>query len=163
MTNQSPLNSRGRLIPTLPKGEVLGSYESYAEAQSVVDRLAKADFPVKQVSIVGSDLKTVERITGKLTYNRAAAGGAASGAWFGLFIGVIFTFGGTGTVLQYVIAAIIIGAGFGALFGIAATAITRRTRDFTSTHQVLASRYEIVVDAELLGKAQDVLARPHAA
>jgi hypothetical protein len=161
MTNQSNLAGRARLIPTLPKGEVLGSYDTYPEAQTVVDRLAKADFPVKQVSIVGSDLKTVERVTGKLTYNRAAGAGAASGAWFGLFIGVLFTFGGTGTVLQYLIAAIIIGAGFGALFGIAATAITRRTRDFTSTHQVLASRYEVIVDTALLGQAQDVLARPH--
>ena len=160
MTNQSPLARRGRLIPTLPKGDVLGNYDSYFEAQAVVDRLAKADFPVKQVSIVGSDLKTVERVTGKLTYGRAAGAGAASGTWFGLFIGVLFTFGGTGTVLQYVIAAIIIGAGFGALFGVAATAITRRTRDFTSTHQVLASRYEIVVDPNLLSKAQDLLSRP---
>jgi len=155
MTNQSPLARRGRLIPTLPKGDVLGTYDSYFEAQAVVDRLAKADFPVKQVSIVGSDLKTVERVTGKLTYGRAAGAGAASGTWFGLFIGVLFTFGGTGTVLQYVIAAIIIGAGFGA-----ATPVTRRTRDFTSTHQVLASRYEIVVDPNLLSKAQDVLSRP---
>jgi len=64
--------------------------------------------------------------------------------------------------VQYVIAAIIIGAGFGALFGVAATAVTRRTRDFTSTHQVLASRYEIVVDPNLLSKAQDVLSRPAA-
>lgn len=159
MTNNSPIGSRNRLIPTIPKGEVLGTYDTYFEAQAVVDRLAKADFPVKQVSIVGSDLKTVERVTGKLTYNRAAGAGAASGAWFGLFIGVLFTFGGTGTVLQYVIAALIIGAGFGALFGIVATAVTRRTRDFTSTHQVIASRYEIVVDPQQLAKAQDVLSR----
>ena len=159
MTNSSPLGSRGRLIPTLPKGEVLGTYDTYFDAQAVVDRLAKADFPVKQVSIVGSDLKTVERVTGKRTYGRAAGAGAASGAWFGLFIGVLFTFGGTGTVVQYVIAAIIIGSGFGALFGVVATAVTRRTRDFTSTHQVLASRYEIVVDPNLLAQAQNVLSR----
>ncbi len=159
MTSQSPLGSRNRLLPTLPKGETLGTYDTYFEAQAVVDRLAKADFPVKQVSIVGSDLKTVERVTGKLTYNRAAGAGAASGAWFGLFIGILFTFGGSSSVLQYVIAAVIIGAGFGALFGIAATAVTRRTRDFTSTHQVLASRYEIIVDPVQLIKAQDVLSR----
>lgn len=159
MTHSSPLGSRGKLTPTLPKGEVLGTYDTYFEAQAVVDRLAKADFAVKQIAIVGSDLKTVERVTGKRTYGRAAAAGAASGTWFGLFIGVLFTFGGTGTVLQYVVAAIIIGAGFGALFGVAATAVTRRTRDFTSTHQVLASRYEIVVDPKLLAKAQELLAR----
>lgn len=162
MTNQSSFGPRRPLIPTLPKGDVLGTYDTYFEAQAVVDHLAKADFPVKQVAIVGSDLKTVERVTGKLTYGRAAAAGAASGIWFGLFIGVLFTLGGTGPVLQYVMAAVIIGAGFGALFGIAATAVTRRTRDFTSTHQVLASRYEIIVEPALLSKAQDVLSRPSA-
>ncbi|MET4780958.1 general stress protein [Glaciihabitans sp. UYNi722] len=155
MTNQSPLSGRARLVPTLPKGDVLGAYDTYFEAQAVVDRLARADFEVKHVSIVGSDLKTVERVTGKLTYGKAAGAGAASGAWFGLFIGVLLTFGST--AVQYFIAAIIIGAGFGALFGVAATAINRRTRDFTSTHQVLASKYEVIIDPQLAAKAQQVL------
>lgn len=159
MTNPSPLGGRARLVPTLPKGDVLGSYETYFEAQAVVDRLAKADFEVKNVSIVGSDLKTVERVTGKLTYSRAAGAGAASGAWFGLFLGVLLTFTASGA-LQYVIAAIIIGAGFGALFGVAATAVNRRTRDFTSTHQVLASRYEVIVNPQHTIRAQELLARP---
>ena len=44
-----------------------------------VDRLAKAEFPVKQLSIVGSGLKTVERVTGKLS-NAKAAGAGARGA-----------------------------------------------------------------------------------
>jgi hypothetical protein len=160
MTSQSPLSPRGRLVPTLPKGDVLGSYDTYFEAQAAVDRLARADFEVKKVSIVGSDLKTVERVTGKLTWGKAAGAGAASGAWFGLFFGVLLTFTATTAVVQYVLAAVIIGAGFGALFGIVTYAINRRTRDFTSTHQVLASRYEIIIDPGLTAKAQDVLSRP---
>lgn len=156
--NQS--TSRGKLVPTIPRGDVLGSYETYLEAQSVVDRLAKADLPVISVSIVGSDLKTVERVTGKLTYNRAALAGAASGAWFGLFLGVLLTFTATTSAVQYVVAAVIIGAGFGALFSIVTTAFTRRTRDFTSTHQVIASRYDVIVDPTLTLRAQEVLARP---
>lgn len=160
MTSQSPLSARGRAIPTIPRGEVLGHYESYLEAQQIVDRLAKADFAVTRVSIVGSDLKTVERVTGKRTYGRAAGAGAASGAWFGLFIGVLFSFGGSSTAVQYVVAAVIIGAGFGALFGVVAAAVNRRTRDFTSTHQVLASSYEIIVDPNLINQAQNILSRP---
>lgn len=159
MSTPRSYGSRARLTPTLPKGEVLGSYDSYLEAQAVVDRLAKADFAVAKVSIVGNDLKSVERVTGKLTYNRAAVAGAASGAWFGLFIGVLLTFGTTTSTFQYVLAAIILGAGFGALFAIVTTAVTRRTRDFTSTHQVLASRYDIVIDPELIARAHELLAR----
>ncbi len=160
MTNQSPFTQRARLIPAIPKGDVLGSYDTYPEAQQVVDRLAHGDLDVSKVSIVGSDLKTVERVTGKLSYGRVAGAGAASGAWFGLFLGLLLTFvTNSPNVLLYAFAAIVIGAGFGMLFGIVSYAITRRTRDFTSTHQVLASHYEIIVDPSLTLRAQETLAR----
>ena len=77
---------------TVPKGEVLGTYDTYLEAQERVDHLAKADFPVGKVSIVGNDLKSVERVTRKLSWSRAALEGALSGAWFGLFVAVLLTF-----------------------------------------------------------------------
>jgi len=161
MTNQSPLSGRRRGIPTLPKGDVLGAYETYPEAQAAVDRLAHSDFDVTKVSIVGSDLKTVERVTGKLSWGRVAGAGAASGAWLGLFFGlVLFLFTPSGNSLLYTGAAVVIGAGFGILFGIVSYAINRRTRDFTSSHQVLASRYEVIVASELLVRAQEILARP---
>ena len=161
MTNQSPFSGRARPVPTLPKGDILGTYDTYFEAQAVVDRLAHGNLEVNQVSIVGSDLKTVERVTGKLTYGKAAGAGAASGAWLGLFFGlVLFIFTTSPNSLLYVGAAVIIGAGFGMLFGIVSYAINRRTRDFTSTHQVLASRYDIVIDPAQLIRAQEVLARP---
>lgn len=161
MSNQRPFSRRGETFPTLPRGDVLGTYDTYAEAQAVVDRLAKAEFPVKQVSIVGSDLKTVERVTGKLSYGRTAAAGAASGAWLGLFFGlVLFIFSATPNALLYVGAAALIGAGFGMLFGIVSYALNRRRRDFTSIHQVIAGRYEILVDPELTVRAQELLSRP---
>ena len=147
-------------FPTLPKGDVLGTYATYDEAQSVVDRLAKAEFPVKQVSIVGSDLRTVERVTGKMTYGKAAIAGAASGAWMGLFFGLLlFIFTPTPNAIAYVGAAALIGAGFGMLFGIVSYALNRRRRDFTSIHQVIAARYEIFVDPSLMVRAQELLER----
>lgn len=141
---------------------MLGTYDTYPDAQSVVDRLSKADFEVARLSIVGNDLKTVERVTGRLTYAKAALAGAASGAWLGLFFGLILTIftPPTPQTFGFVIAALLIGAGFGAIFGIVGYAINRRRHDFTSTHQVLASSYQIIIDPELTAKAQDVLARP---
>ena len=160
MSNQSPFGRKPQSQPTLPKGDVLGTYETYVEAQSVVDRLSKAEFEVKQLAIVGNDLKTVERVTGKLTYGRTAATGAASGAWFGLFFGILlFLFSAT-PQFGFVLAADLIGAGFGMLFGIVTYSLGRRRRDFTSTHQVLASNYQIIIDPQLTAKAQDVLAQP---
>lgn len=160
MTNQPPISRRAGLAPSLPRGDVLGTYETYLEAQAIVDRLAKADFEVKKLSIVGNDLKTVERVTGKLTYARTALAGAASGAWFGLFLGfVLFLFSPEPNIAS-IAAATLIGAGFGMLFSIVTYSFNRRRRDFTSTHQVIASNYQIIIDPQLTAKANAVLAAP---
>ncbi|MGX5681510.1 general stress protein [Schumannella luteola] len=160
MSTPSAFGRRSAPQPSLPKGDVLGTYDTYPEAQSVVDRLSKADFDVKQLSIIGNDLKTVERVTGKLTYGRAALAGAASGAWLGLFFGLVLTIFSPPTPqsLSVMGAALLIGAGFGMIFGIVTYAINRRRRDFTSTHQVIASNYQIIIDPTLTAKAQQVLA-----
>ncbi|CAN5422127.1 membrane protein [soil metagenome] len=161
MTNQNAFGRRGPALPSIPKGDVLGTYDTYLEAQSVVDRLSKAEFDVAHLSIVGNDLKTVERVTGKLTYARAALAGAASGAWLGLFFGLVFTLftPPTPQSFGFVGAALLIGAGFGVIFGLVTYAINRRNRDFTSTHQVLASNYQIISDPEVTAKAQQALSQ----
>lgn len=142
---------------------MLGTYETYVEAQRVVDRLAKADFEVAKLAIVGNDLKTVERVTGKLTYGRVALAGAASGAWFGLFLGLLFFLFSTTPNFAVLGAGALIGAGFGMLWGIVSYAVNRRRRDFTSTNQVLASNYQIIIDPQLTAQAQALLAAPPAA
>jgi hypothetical protein len=144
----------------VPKGDVLGSYDTYAEAQSVVDRLAKADFTIADLSIIGSDLKIVERVTRKLSWSRAALEGALSGAWFGLFIGLLLTFFTTPINWSFVVAALLIGAVAGMFFRLISYGISRRSRDFDSQTQVLATKYQVLVAGEHLAKAQDALSRP---
>lgn len=157
MSTQSPFGGRlGRTYPTLPKGETIASYETYQEAQSAVDKLSKAEFPVKELSIVGHDLTTVERITGKLTWGRAAGAGALSGAWFGTFLGLLlFIF--SPDAIGILGAAILIGAGFGMIFSVVSYSLNRRRRDFTSVMQVLATRYAIIGDPEHVARARNVL------
>jgi hypothetical protein len=156
--------ARAADLQRVPRGDILGTYDSYPEAQSVVDRLAKADFSVADVSIVGNDLKTVERVTRKLSWNRAALQGALSGAWFGLFLGLLLTlFPSTnGVPWPLFIAAILIGAAAGLLFRLAMYASARRSRDFESTRQMLAANYQVIVASGQLAAAQDALARPPA-
>ncbi len=137
---------------------MLGEYATYPEAQKVVDRLAKADFAVSGMAIVGSDLKTVERITGRMTYGRAAIAGAASGSWVGLFFGLVLFLFMPAPDFSLVLAAAIIGAGFGMMLGIVSYAVTRRRRDFSSTHQVLASTYQIIIDPSQTARARLALA-----
>jgi hypothetical protein len=139
---------------------VLGTYETYAEAQHVVDKLAKADFDVRQLSIIGNDLKTIERVTGKLTYGRSAVAGAATGAWLGLFAGTLLFLFTSSPNLTYAFAVILIGAAFGMLFGVVSYAVNRRRRDYTSTHQVIASSYQVIAPSTVIVRAQELLQRP---
>jgi uncharacterized membrane protein len=150
----------GAFQQRVPKGDVLGTYETYAEAQAVVDRLAKGDFTIADLSIIGNDLKTVERVTRKLSWNRAALEGALSGAWFGLFVGLLLSFFSPTINWGVFIAALLIGAVAGMFFRLISYGIARRSRDFDSQTQVLASNYQVLVAGEHLAKAQDVLARP---
>ena len=43
------------------------SYKTYAEAQHAVDHLSDEQYNVRVLTIVGTDLRLVERITGRLT------------------------------------------------------------------------------------------------
>lgn len=149
-----------RIVPT---GETIGSYTSYLDAQKAVDYLADEKFPVRHVSIVGNDLKMVERVTGKLSYPRVALTGAMTGAWFGLFIGVMLSFfdSATNAGAPYinVITAVLLGAALWMLFAIIGYAAQRGKRDFTSTNQVLASSYDVIVTSDVAMEARRILAQ----
>ncbi|NVM95336.1 general stress protein [Arthrobacter wenxiniae] len=150
-----------RVVPT---GETIGSYTSYLDAQKAVDYLADEKFPVQHVSIVGNDLKMVERVTGKLSYPRVALSGAMTGAWFGLFIGVMLSFfdsnaGAGGGPYLNVMTAVLMGAAFWMLFAIIGYAAQRGKRDFTSTNQVLASNYDVIVTPDVAMDARRLLAQ----
>jgi hypothetical protein len=81
-----PAAASQRLTAAPPPGEQvsLGSYTTYPEAQSVVDYLADHHFEVETTQIVGSDLRMVEQVTGRLACRgpccpaRPAARGSAS-------------------------------------------------------------------------------------
>lgn len=149
-----------RIVPT---GETIGSYTSYLDAQKAVDYLADEKFPVRHVSIVGNDLKIVERVTGKLSYPRVALTGAMTGAWFGLFIGVMLSFfdsaSNAGAPYINVFTAVLLGAALWMLFAIIGYAAQRGKRDFTSTNQVLATSYDVIVTADVAMDARRLLAQ----
>ncbi|NQX11338.1 hypothetical protein HQQ80_06860 [Microbacteriaceae bacterium VKM Ac-2855] len=164
MTQQTPFGGRSRqLFPTMPRGEVLATYESYEEAQRAVDVLVRGDFPATKLAILGNDLKSVEKVTGKLTWGRVALSGAISGAWFGVFIGLVLIIFSPATQISFLFAAVLLGAGFWMLVGLAGHAVNRRRRDFTSTMQVIASSYSVLVDPESINRARNVLSGSAAA
>jgi hypothetical protein len=140
---------------------VVGTYDTYVEAQRAVDFLSDEQFPVQHVSIVGSDLKMVENVLGRLTRGRAAMAGAASGAWFGLFVGVLLSLFASKNTNGFglVIAALLYGAVFGAIFGFVGHALSGGKRDFTSRSKIVASSYDVHCTWSEADKAREVLAR----
>ena len=107
-------------LPTPPTGWPVGSYATYEEAQRAVDHLADSDFPVGDVTIVGVDLMLVERVIARLTWGRVLFAGAASGAWLGLFVGLILALLAPGTP---VLGALLLPLGIGILFGLVSAAV----------------------------------------
>ena len=136
----------------------LAVYDKYEDAQKAVDFLSDHEFPVQNCMIVGTELKQVERITGRLTNGRVAALGAISGVWLGLFVGLIFSFFGKDSqVLGMILATALLGAAFGAAWALAGFIATRGQRDFSSVSAVVATRYEVLVEHKHLAAAQELL------
>ena len=128
----------------LPTGEEIASFATYAQAQHAVDSLSDGGFPVQLLSIVGTDLRQVERITGRMSWGRAVASGAGSGLWIGVFFALMMSFIGSATTAPMLIGAVLLGVVWGILFQVVGYALTRGRRDFTSISQVVASRYSIL-------------------
>src|SRR4249919_2954752 len=145
-------------LPTPPKGWPIGSYPTYAEAQRAVDHLSDQEFPVQQVTIVGVDLMQVERVTGRLTWPRVLGGGAVTGAWLGVFIGLVLGFLGSNQT-EALVAGLVAGVFFGLITSGVQYAMARGTRDFSSTMQLVAGRYDVLCDPKSAEQGRDLLAR----
>jgi hypothetical protein len=145
--------------PHVPDREpvTVATYDDYAAAQLAVDHLSDKGFPVEQVSIVGTDVRLVETVLGRLTTGRAAAAGAVSGAWFGLFVGLLLTVFTSSAWWAVFVVAILVGALWGGVFGGVAHMMTGGRRDFSSVSSLVADSYRITVPADLAERAREML------
>lgn len=146
-----------RLALEFPRS--LAVYNAYSDAQRAVDYLSDHEFAVQNVLIVGTDLKQVERVMGRLTWGKVLTGGVLSGMWLGLFVGLLLSmFAPAGSSsLPTILSAVAVGAVFGAVWAGMGYAFTRGHRDFTSVSQVVATRYEVLVEHRLFDEARQML------
>ena len=142
---------------TLEFPQSLGVYDKYEDAQKAVDFLSDHEFAVENCLIVGTELKQMERVTGRLTNGRVALGGLLSGIWMGLFIGLIFSFFGTGNGLAVILSTVAFGALFGVIWALVGYAATRGQRDFSSVSRIVATRYEVLVEHKLAAQGRELL------
>lgn len=155
-----PSTGGGRRLSglTLDYPMSLGVFDKYEDAQKAVDFLSDREFPVENCMIVGTDLRQVERVTGRLTTGRVALAGGVTGIWLGLFVGLIFAlFAPSGDAFMTVLWSMMFGAVFALVWAMIGHAMTRGQRDFTSISQVIATRYEVLTEHKFAQQARDLL------
>jgi len=121
--------------PTVSR-RTIATVTSYEDAERDVDRLSDQHFPVEHVTIVGTGLRYLEQVEGRMTNGRATLLGAAAGivlglSW-GLLFGAFFTIDSADFfgVLLY---GMLVGVVFGALIGLISHTVQGGRRDFEST------------------------------
>jgi hypothetical protein len=103
---------------TSSRRRTIASYTDYRNAERAVDWLSDQGFAVERGAIIGTGLRSVEQVTGRMTVGRAALVGAAEGmsvaALIALLFGRFFSGPDFGELLLYSLA---VGASFGAMGG----------------------------------------------
>lgn len=153
-------DARSALIPDQRARVNVATYGTYPEAQRAVDYLSDQRFPVERTAIVGEGLKTIEQVTGRLDWGRAAGLGFGQGLFIGLFIGLLFGLLGLGggNILYAVAYSMVLGAVVGLVWGLLGYALSGGRRDFTSVGGMRADHYVILADSDVAEQARTLLA-----
>ena len=136
----------------------VGIYNTYADAQKAVDYLADEKFEVQNLAIVGTDLKSVERVLGRKSWGTVLAQGVQSGISTGLLVGIIFlVFSEPTSILALLLGSLALGIVLGVAFSAIAYAMSRGRRDFTSVTQTVATKYEVLCEHKVAAQAREML------
>ena len=143
---------------TSSRRRTIASYTDYRDAERAVDWLSDQGFAVERGAIIGTGLRSVEQVTGRMTVGRAALVGAGEGTLIGALIALLFGlfFSGPdfGELLLY---SLVVGASFGAITGAIIQAITGDGRNFVSAMSVATDHYEVQVDEDAAAEATRIL------
>ena len=136
----------------------VGLYNSYAEAQKAVDFLSDQKFAVQNLAIVGTDLKSVERVLGRRNWGTVIGQGVQFGISTGLLVGlVVLIFTPPGNVLLLLLTALVIGIVLGIGMQAIAYAMSQGKRDFMSVTQTVATKYEVLCEHKVAAQARELL------
>jgi hypothetical protein len=145
-------------VETSARRRTIASYTDYQDAERAVDWLSDQGFAVERGAIIGTGLRSVEQVTGRMTIGRGALVGAGEGALIGALIALLFGlfFSGPdfGELLLY---SLVVGASFGAITGAIVQAIAGNERNFASTMSVATDHYEVQVDEDAAAEATQIL------
>ena len=107
MTQQTPKLAN---LFRLEFPQSVGSFATYEDAQKAVDHLADAHFPVENLAIVGTDLRSIERVLGRRTWATVIGQGVQSGLSTGLLVAFLMWILQPGAnFLVLIVSALVIG------------------------------------------------------
>ncbi|RRD51401.1 general stress protein [Arachnia propionica] len=154
----NPTAKHGRLFE-LDYPRKVAEYETYDEAQAAVDFLADSHFEVENLMIVGTNLRSVERVVGRRTWSRVLTQGVFSGIGTGLLVAVMFhLFLDSQTHFLGILAAgLALGITFGVLSSGLSYGLSGGRRDFESMRQVVATGYEVLCEHKVAARARELL------
>ena len=154
-----PPNPRLSSLFELEYPQSVGVYDSYQLAQAAVDHLADAKFAVENLAIVGTDLKSVERVTGRRNWGTVLGKGLQSGISTGLMVAFILWFlQPQENFLMLLPGALLIGILIGVAFAAIGYGASRGKRDFNSITQTVAAKYEVLCEHKVANQAREMLA-----
>ncbi|MDO5082262.1 hypothetical protein EII34_06300 [Arachnia propionica] len=155
----NPTARHGRLFE-LDYPQKVAEYDTYDEAQAAVDFLSDSLFEVENLMIVGTNLRSVERVMGRRTWARVLTQGMFSGIGTGLFVALMFhLFLDRQTNFFAILATgLALGVSFGVLSSGLSYGLSGGRRDFESMRQVVATGYEVLCEHKVAARARELLA-----
>lgn len=136
----------------------VGIYNSYADAQKAVDYLSDQKFEVQNLAIVGTELKSVERVLGRKTWRTVLLNGVQTGVSTGLLVALLMLiFAPVPNILILFLVALAIGIAISIVFQAIGYALTQGKRDFTSVTQTVATKYEVLCEHKVAARARELL------
>ena len=155
----SPRTSRTASMFDLEYPRSVGVFDTYLAAEKAVDYLADNGFPVGNLAIVGTDLRTVERVLARKTWRSVLLQGAAQGLSTALILFlVLWLFVPGANLLALLLAALLFSILVSMAFAAVGYLLSRGERDFTSVQQTVATRYEVLCEHKVAEQAQEMIA-----
>jgi hypothetical protein len=137
----------------------VGVFGTYDEAQGVVDFLADARFPVENLCIVGTELRSIERVLGRRSWGTVIGQGVQSGLSTGVMITLLmWVLQPTVNFVLLVASARAIGIVVGIVFSALGYWMSQGKRDFRSVSQTMATKYEVLAEHKVAGQAKELIA-----
>ncbi len=138
--------------------QTVGVYDTYDEAQKVVDFLADSHFPVQNLCIVGTELRSVERVLGRRTWRTVLGAGLQNGLSTGIMVALLLWILQPGVnLLQLFVVGLSMGLVVGVGVAMLGNAVSRGRRDFNSVSQTVATKYEILAEHKVVQQARDLV------